>query len=268
MLSIPGAITISIDPTIEAGPLTLAWHGLTIALGILVGATLARREARRRGLDPEPLETIALILIAASIVGARVFYLAEEGLLLTPGEWLGTNGFTFYGGFIAAALAIAAYLWRRHLSLHYVDAIAAAVPLGIAIGRIGDVINGEHYGPPTDSLLGVRNAHPEALTPDPTVAYHSGGLYEVALGLLIFAVVWPLRDRLRQPTAVLWLVMALLAVGRFLEFFLRSDSETIGFGLVTAQWTSLALLAVALAGAAFTFARPSSSPDLHHPRPR
>ena len=48
--------------------------------------------------------------------------------------------------------------------------------------------------------------------------------------------------------------MALLAAGRFLEFFLRADSEIVAYGLVTAQWTSLALLAVAAVGAAITFA--------------
>ena len=158
MLVMSGAIAVSVDPTIEIGPLSLAWHGLTIAVGITAGAALARREAKRLGLDSEPLEVMALILIAASIVGARVFHLAENGLLSTPGEWLATTGFTFYGGFIGAAVAVGAYIWRRRLSLHYVDAIAAAVPIGIALGRIGDVINGEHYGPPTDSVLGVQRA--------------------------------------------------------------------------------------------------------------
>ena len=213
---------------------------------------LARREARRRKLRVEPLETMALILIAAALVGARAFYLAEHGQLLDPSRWLGTNGFTFYGGFIAAGVGIALYIWRRRLSLYYLDAIAVAVPLGLAVGRIGDVINGEHYGPRTDFFLGVRNTHPDALTPSPEFAYHSGGLYEVLLGLAIFAIVWPLRRRLRQPTAMVWLVLALLAAGRFLEFFARSDSDTLALGLVTAQWVSLGLLAVAGVGAWLT----------------
>ncbi len=250
--AIPAVITIGIDPTIELGPVTLAWHGITIAIGILVGGFIARREARRRGLEIEPLETMALILIGAALVGARAFYLAENGQLFEPGEWLGTNGFTFYGGFIGAAAGIALYIRRRRLSLRYLDAIAVAVPLGLAVGRIGDVINGEHYGPSTDFPLGVRNTHPDALTPSPELAYHSGGLYEVLLGLAIFAVVWPLRRRLRQPTAMVWLVLALLAAGRFMGFFVRSDSETLALGLVTAQWVSLGLIAVAVVGAWLT----------------
>ena len=258
-------LTIGIDPTIELGPVTLAWHGITIALGVIVGAFIANREAKRRNLDPQPLETMLLLLIAGMLVGARFFYLAENGELLDPTQWLGTNGFTFYGGFIGAALAIGVYLRRSRLSVSYLDAIAVGVPLGIAVGRIGDVINGEHYGPATDFFLGVRNSHPDALTPNPELAYHSGGLYEVLLGLAIFAIVWPNRDRFRTPTALVWLVLALLAIGRFLEFFVRSDSETLALGLVTAQWTSLVLLVIAAGGAWLSLAHNRSGTDSKRP---
>lgn len=142
---------------------------------------------------------------------------------------------------------------------YYLDAIAVAVPLGIAVGRVGDVINAEHYGPPTDSVFGVRNTHPEALTPSADIAYHSGGLYEVLLGLLIFAVIWPLRRRLKRPTALVWVVTGALALGRFFEFYFRSDSATIALGLTTAQWTSLLILAVAAIGAFITLTRESDT---------
>jgi phosphatidylglycerol:prolipoprotein diacylglycerol transferase len=248
-------ITIGIDPTIEIGPVTLAWHGLTIAIGIMIGGVVAGDEARRRGLDTDPLYTIGMILVAASLIGSRLYYLAERGQLFDLGEWLGTRGFTFYGGLIAAALGIGAYVWRARLSVEYLDTVALGLPLGIAIGRIGDVINGEHYGPATDFFLGVRNTHPDADVPSPDVAYHSGGLYEVLISAGVFAIVFTLRGRLRRPTAMTWLVIALLAAGRFVEFFVRSDSETLALGLETAQWTSLGLLAVAAVGAWLTLRR-------------
>ena len=72
---------------------------------------------------------------------------------------------------------------------------------------------------------------------------------------IVFAIVWPLRRRL-PPTAAVWLVMALLAIGRFVEFFFRSDSDTVALGLETAQWTSLALLAAAGLGAWWMRGRP------------
>ena len=80
--------------------------------------------------------------------------------------------------------------------------VAFGLPLGIAIGRIGDVIYGEHYGTATDFILGVRNTHPDADVPSPDVAYHSGGLYEMLIGAVVFAIVWSLRRRLAAPTAM------------------------------------------------------------------
>jgi phosphatidylglycerol:prolipoprotein diacylglycerol transferase len=245
-------ITIGIDPTIEIGPITVAWHGLTIAVGIVVGGLAAAYDARRRGIEPERLYPVALILVTGAFVGGRAFYLLEHGRLDDPGAWFASTGFTFYGGFIAAALGIAYYVRRQRLNLSYLDAIAAGLPLGIAIGRIGDVINGEHYGPATDFFLGVRNMHPDALTPSPDVAYHSGGLYEVLIAALVFAIAWPLRKRLKRPLALMWLVIALFAVGRFFEFFLRSDSADLALGLEIAQWTSLLLLGGAIVGAWLT----------------
>jgi phosphatidylglycerol---prolipoprotein diacylglyceryl transferase len=97
-------IDIGIDPTIDLGPVTVAWHGLTIAIGILIGGLLAAAEARARGLDPEPLQVMGFIPIVGAVVGSRAFYLAEHGGLTDPEEWIGTRGFTFYGGFIVAAL--------------------------------------------------------------------------------------------------------------------------------------------------------------------
>lgn len=78
------------------------------------------------------------------------------------------------------------------------------------------------------------------------------------LGLAIFAIVWPLRRRLRRPTALAWTILAMLAVARFLEFFARSDSDPLALGLVTAPWTSILLLAVAAIGALFTIRRSQS----------
>jgi len=246
-------IRIGIDPTIEVGPVTLAWHGLTIAIGIVIGGVAAAYDARRRGLDPERLYAVGVILVVGALVGGRAFFLLEHGRLDDLDAWFASTGFTFYGGFIAAALGIAYYIRRERLSLSYFDAIAAGLPLGIAVGRIGDVINGEHYGPATNFFLGVRNTHPDALTPSPEIAYHSGGLYEVLIATIVFAIAWPLRKRLEgRPLALMWLVIALFAVGRFIEFFARSDSADLALGLEIAQWTSLALLAVAAAGAWLT----------------
>ena len=243
-----GVISIGIDPFIHLGPLTLSWHGLMIAIGIGVGAWLGGRIAQEYGYSTEPVATIAILAAAGGLLGGRILYLAENGDLAAPGEWFGTAGFSFNGGLVLAAIAIAIYVKRRGLPLRYLDALAIGLALGVAIGRIGDVIYGEHYGPQSTFFLAVRNTHPEADVPSPDLAYHSGGLYDLMLGAIIFAVVWPLRHRLRRPTEIMWLVIALFGAGRFVEFFARSDSENVALGLNSAQWTSLAILAVGVAG--------------------
>ena len=243
-------ISIGLDPTIEIGPLTLAWHGLTIAIGIMLGAWLAGRVTREYGFGTEPMTSIALLAAAGGLIGGRFLYLAEQGDLDRPGEWLGTNGFSFNGGLVLAAVAIAIYVRRTRLPLRYLDACAVGLPLGVAVGRIGDVINGEHYGPQSDFFLAVRNTHPDALVPRADVAYHSGGLYDLLIGLVVFAVIWPLRHHLRRPSEVMWAVILLLGIGRFIEFFFRSDSQSLALGLTSAQWTSLAMAGAGAVGLA------------------
>jgi phosphatidylglycerol:prolipoprotein diacylglycerol transferase len=247
-------ITIRLDPEIHLGPLTLAWHGLTIAIGILIGSLAAARWLRERELSVEPLYTIGALIVVGAIVGGRILYLLEHdaSALWTPGRLLGTTGFTFDGGVILAALLILAYVRRAGLSRLYLDAVAAGLPLGVAVGRVGDVINGEHYGPRSDFILAVRNANPDALTPNPGLAYHSGGLYEVLLAALIFCVIWPLRHRFRTAGVLAWTVIGLFAAGRFFEFFLRSDSPDLALGLDNAQWTSIALMIASAIGLVFT----------------
>ena len=244
---LPAVITIGISPDIRIGPLTIAWHGVTIAAGILIGALLAARWAQRRGLPSDPLYTMVLLAGAGGLVGGRLFYVMEHG-----GPLFGTRGFTFDGGFILAGLLIAGYVRLTGLDLRYLDAAALGLPLGVAIGRIGDVINGEHYGARSDFFLAVRNSHPDALTPDPRFAYENGGLYEVLLATFVLIALWSVRRYARHPADLAWFVLGLFSIGRFFEFFLRHDSPALAWGLNNAQWTSVVLFVVAIVGRTVT----------------
>jgi phosphatidylglycerol:prolipoprotein diacylglycerol transferase len=243
-------ITLNIDPRLHLGPFSLAWHGLMIALGIAAGAWLACRYAQERGLSGEVLLNLLIVLTLAGIVGSRLLFLIldEPGSLLRPEDWVGSRGFAFYGALIAGPLAVAAYLWRERLSLRYLDALAAGFPLGMAIGRIGDVISGEHYGPTTTLPWGFRYLSPHAEVPGSQLAYHQGGFYEVLLALAMLAILWPLRHRFRRPTTLLWTTVAFYSAGRFVMFFYRSDTTDFALGINVAQVTSLALLGVSLLG--------------------
>ena len=62
--------------------------------------------------------------MVSALVGGKLYYLAEHGRLLDSREWPSSRGFTFYGGLIAAAVAIPLYVWRARLSAEYLDAVA------------------------------------------------------------------------------------------------------------------------------------------------
>lgn len=262
-----GAITIGIDPELELGPLTIAWHGIGIAAGIATGGWLAGRFAAERGLSRDRLMNLVILIAFAGIVGSRLFYLAEQepASLVNPADWLGSRGFSFYGAMLLGTIAVAVYLWRQRLDRVYLDALAAGFPLGLAVGRIGDVINGEHHGGPSDQPWAIRYTHPDADVPSDDVAYHSGGLDEVVLGLVMFAIVWPLRHRFKTPTLLLWLVVGIYAAGRFVLFFFRDDSDELALGLSNGQWTSLALILIAGIASVLTVRRPR---PIFRPRPR
>lgn len=244
-------ITIEVDPFISLGPVTLAWHGIMTAVGIIVGAWLAAGSARAGGSIPGTSTTRYSWCRSPRSSVARLFFLAleEPSSLLHPAEWLGLQGFAIYGGILFGAAAAAVYVRRARLDPRYLDALASGFPLGLAVGRIGDVINGEHYGPPSDLPLAIRHVHPDADVPSAAIAYHPGGLYEVMVGLALLSVVLWLRDRLRRPTMLLWTVIALYGAGRFMMFFYRQDTEQLALGLNVAQATSLAFVAAGAVGA-------------------
>lgn len=236
------AITISLDPMIHIGPLAISWHGLMIAVGILAGAWLGSRYARERGLDTEEILPLVVVLAVGGIVGAKILYLAQHGGLADPAEWIGSRGYSFYGALLLGPLAVAVWMRTYALSARYLDALAAGFPLGMAVGRIGDLISGEHYGPATDTAWAFVYTDSDAEVPMTGVAYHSGAFYEILVSLVLLAVLWPLRHRLRKPLMLLWATVGGYAAGRFLIFFWRSDVNDGLLGLNSAQLESLGLI--------------------------
>lgn len=243
-------ITIGLPPSFHLGPLPVAWHGLMIGVGLLAGGWLAIRYARERDLDIDRLQVAALILVVGGGIGARFYHLAqiEPAALIRPADWFGRFGFAFYGAIIVGVPATAIYLRRHGKTLPYLDAFAAGFPLGMAVGRIGDLILGEHYGPPTTAPWGFRYTDPSAAVPSSHLAYQSGAFYEILAALLIFGLLWPQRGRLRTPGLLLCLTVALYSAARFLIFFVIRDTDVVALGLRQAQLTSLALLFAAATG--------------------
>jgi len=246
-------IEIHIDPTMaELGPFTLAWHGFFTAVGIIAGVWLATRMARRRGLNPDIAQQIALVGVPCAIVGARLFYVAEHWdrfsddlpAIVTD---ITEGGITLYGGLIGGVAGGLAYgLYRRLPTLPFLDAAAPGMILGQAIGRLGDLINGEHRGTPSDLPWALRYTHPNTLG-DPGVSVHpTAGGYEVLGDLAILAILLLIVARVaRRPGWVFFWYALLYAVLRASLSPLRMD-EAGALGVAVPQLVGIAVIVATL----------------------
>ncbi|MGI9049920.1 MAG: prolipoprotein diacylglyceryl transferase [Rubrobacteraceae bacterium] len=264
-------ITIGLPPEIALGPLTLSWHGLAILAGSIVGWWVFLREAPRFGFPKLLAENALIWVLVAGVVGSRLYYTLQAdpaGYLSHPWRILAVweGGFAFYGAVFLVPLVFW-WLSRRYRVAFWpaVDLLALATAVGMAIGRIGDVIIGEHYGPPTSLPWGVIYTVAGPERPTPGVAVQSGALYEVGVDILIFAVAWLLRERLSaRPGQLFAFVLGAFALSRVFIFSIVRDVPEVALGLNNAQWTSLVALGVAVVIAAYSFRASSARSEKLH----
>jgi len=247
MFASPGPIALQI------GPLSIRWYGLLIATAVLLGTSLAHREAIRRGEDPDQLLNIIVLGVMSALVGARLYYVLFNWGYYGPrpskilAVWEG--GLAIHGGIIGGVLATAIYTIRKKLPmLTYIDIMAPSLVLGQAIGRWGNFFNQEAFGTPTDLPWKL---YIEPYHRPPYLAafeyFHPTFLYESLWDLGVFLILYfLLRRRLQQAPAALSLCyLGLYSFGRFFVEGLRIDSLMLG-PLRAAQVVSLALMAMSL----------------------
>jgi phosphatidylglycerol:prolipoprotein diacylglycerol transferase len=256
-----GIIRRVIDPiALQLGPLSVHWYGIIMATAILAAAWLGTAEARRRGENPEIGWSMLLWTIAGGVIGARIyhvihqwdFYAANPGLI--PQVWNGGLGIP--GAVAGGAAAIWAYTRLHGLSTgRWFDIFVMALPLGQAVGRLGNFVNQELYGPPTDLPWGIpiSAAHrvPEwanlNLYPEATTRFHPLFAYEAIASLLtLAAMVWISRRfaaRLYDGDMLLIYIMFYGVVRSYLETF-RVQNWLIA-GIPTATWLGLGGLVLA-----------------------
>jgi len=230
----------------EFGPLALRWYGLLMLLAILAAATIASRYLARQGEDPDNLWDMLFWILIPGFVGARLYYVfiqsprGPEGLgyyLSHPGKILQIwgGGIHIFGGFIFGAIALWLFTRQRQLNpLPYLDGIALGLPLAQAIGRWGNFINQELYGPPTALPWGLRIDAQHRLAPYDNLAqypdstrFHPLFLYESIWNLGGFLVLaWVARRYQAQlkPGDLALGYLVWYPLGRFFLEFLRTDS--------------------------------------------
>jgi len=259
----PLVIKIGIDPQItKIGGLEIAWHGVFTAVGVICGVAVAAVLARRAGLGEDAIYNTALALVIGGIIGARALYVAEnhsqfEDDLLDVFA-INAGGISIYGALIGGTLAGSAYaLWRRLPRFGLMADIAAMGGIiGMAVGRIGDIINGEHFAKTTDWPIGVLYTNPNSpsyprfTAVDPQLAQHPVVGYELVGDLLIFVALFVLYRLLKRDGMVFWAWVFLYGAMRFGLSFLRDD-DLVFAGLRMAQLIALGAMILAPLGVAY-----------------
>ena len=246
-------VVIDLNPNLfRIGPFLVTWHGVFAVLGILVAARLGLWLLAKDGVDTTHSADGVAWMVVFGLVGARLLYVWENFRIFAGGNLLRVfalteGGISQWGGLFGAM--VGAYVWARRAKFSYwklIDASGAAAMIGLAVGRIGDVINGEHHGTPTNAPWGVEYVNPATLG-DPGVVVHPEVAYEMVLTLALLGVLLPFHQRLkaRLPDGVLGLVyLALYAAGRFFLSFYRTDPAVFA-GLRQAQLASLLMVVIA-----------------------
>ena len=218
------------DPVaLQIGPLAIRWYGLMYLIGFVGGWWLARVRARRpdTACTPEQVDDLLFYVALGVILGGRVGYMlfygwaqiAENPLSILR-IWEG--GMSFHGGFLGVLLAV--WLFARKVGERFwdvVDLVAPVVPIGLGAGRIGNFINGELWGAPTDLPWAfVVNG----------VARHPSMLYEAILeGLVLFTVLWVYSSKPRPTMAVSGMFALLYGLFRCAVEFVRLPDAHIGY---------------------------------------
>ena len=227
-----------IDPVaIALGPFEVHWYGLMYLVGFVGGWWLGRIRARRPGTGwgreemSDLLFYIALGVVLGGRVGYTLFYnlpgFLDNPLVLFQ-IWQG--GMSFHGGLLGVLFAM--WLYGRRTSRTFftvTDCIAPFVTIGLGAGRIGNFINGELWGKPTDLPWGfLYNGQ----------VLHASQLYESLLeGFVLFAILWWFTAKPRPYMAVSGLFLVLYGTFRFLIEFVRVPDAHLGY--LFADWVTM-----------------------------
>ena len=243
-------IKIGIDPVlVTIGGLKIHWYGIMIALGLYAGIQVALRDAPRRGINTDQLMNVALLAAVLGIVGGRLYYVVQNNpsfYLHHPAQILAVwqGGMAFFGAIFGGGLALVISAWRWRMPLwSLMDIGALGLTIGQAIGRVGNIINGDIVGYRTNGW-GFEYTNPNTFGP-PNTPVQPASLYELLISLALFLLLWNLRTRIHPEGMLAMIYLILYSISQFFIFFVRDNVVILG-GLKQAQVTSLVVIALTL----------------------
>ena len=243
------SVSWPVSTVIHLGPVPIRPHGVLIAVSFLAGALLMRRSTRRYGIPDESLWRLLSWALVGGLIGMRLAWIAGhwremDGIVDALAIWEG--GMSLLGGLLVAVLVGAVVARRAGLPLvPLLDMAAPGLALGIAIGRLSDLLIGDHLGKPTTLPWGFRypgSEHPLADAPPVGAVVHPVALYDLVLTTILLVVLIRVARSPRARGSAIALFTLWYAGGRVLTDFLRTDPTRL-FGLTGSQLTSLVLVA-------------------------
>jgi phosphatidylglycerol:prolipoprotein diacylglycerol transferase len=223
----------NIDPVfLHLGPLQFRWYGLMYLLGLVAAYFLISLRVRTQQLPLTKDQIYDMIVYAAVgvFVGGRLGYTLFYNLpyyLSNPAKivavWEG--GMSFHGGLLGTVLALVWFSRKKGLpTLTVADLAAGAVPVGLGLGRIGNFINGELYGRPTDVPWCM------VFPAGGAACRHPSQLYEAGLeGVFLFTMLWFIGRTPKTPGTVLWSFITGYGCCRMAVEFFREPDTHLGF---------------------------------------
>jgi len=250
-----------INPVLfSIGPLEVRYYGLMYIVAYLIVYGLARWRLKREPrfkMNFEQLDGLMIALMIGMLVGARLGYVLFYNLgyyiehpleAILPLEFqdgarfVGFAGMSYHGGLVGIILAAIIVLRKYRLDFFLVvDLVVPCIPLAYTFGRLGNFINGELYGRETSMAIGMR--FPDA---PGTALRHPSQLYEGFFeGVVLFCILWPLKNRLGVRGANIALYLAGYGVFRFLIEYVREPDAHLGLiflGLSMGQLLCLGMI--------------------------
>jgi len=223
-----------IAKSISIGPLTFHLYGIIIAIGILAGWYVAQKRAHLYKIPKSLLEDPILLLpLVLSIVGARIYHVWDYWSFYRNNLWdiinITNGGLGIWGGLIG--IFVGFYIVAKVKKVNLISILDLAAPsllLGQSIGRIGNYINKEGFGPPTQAPWGVY-IPPEdrPLNYINFSHFHPTFFYEAIIDLIFFFLLIFLAKKFNKPAQAFALYLILYSIGRFAVEFYRIDTATV-----------------------------------------
>ena len=253
-------IEININPVFVIPILNfpISWHGLFSFIGVIVAVFFVARWAPYRGVSSDTIYSIAIWALLGGFIGARIVHVIDnwdiygQDYIRVFYFWKG--GIGLWGGILGGFVGGASYSFLKKYPVGIIaDLTAPMMLISQTIGRLGDIINGEHCSTATDWIFGFKWIHPASSANyclngkvgENIASAHPAVLYEMIWNMLALLLLWKLKPYIRPDGMLFCVYLVLYAIGRFIISFFRED-PVWALGLQEAQFISILVLVITI----------------------